>query len=313
MLGMYYRTSLNFIYSSSIFTYYFQLSVEVMEDVPEDVQMTVLQQHQQLMNTQHLNGGEIIPIEDGEGTSYEVYDGHDLLEEAYEYADDDGNIVYLSTGVPNATKACRELRMRMLKERHIDLVVNKVAGQRHSHRKRPLTVYECEECGKILRYPSKIEEHRRSHTGDKPHECPQCGQKFSQKGALKCHMRLHTGIYFSCINAVSIMVVFSYLGERPFHCTWDCGKSFVSSSALRMHEKSHSGERPFACGVCGRLFTKRSHCQRHEITVHPSESARPPIPSGLAAAGKDEDTLRDVVNGVIEEVRIERSLRANAS
>ncbi|KHJ89122.1 zinc finger, C2H2 type [Oesophagostomum dentatum] len=30
-----------------------------------------------------------------------------------------------------------------------------------------------------------------------------------------------------------------YECERPYHCTWDCGKSFHSNSALKMHERTH--------------------------------------------------------------------------
>ncbi|VDO53638.1 unnamed protein product [Haemonchus placei] len=191
------------------------------------------------------------------------------------------------------SKSSNDLRMRLAKQRHIDFVVNKVARRTNNGRtRRPLTIYECEECGKIIRYPSKIEEHRRSHNGVKPHQCHHCGQRFSQKGGLTCHLRLHTG-------------------ERPYHCTWDCGKSFHSNSALKMHERTHNGDRPYSCEICGKLFSKRSHCQRHEQSVHPRETARRAAHQfGLAAAGDDEDRLRDVVNGVIEEVRIERSLRS---
>ena len=60
-------------------------------------------------------------------------------------------------------------------------------------KRRPPTIHQCEDCGKILKYPSKIAEHRRSHTGERPHTCPHCNMGFSQKGALKCHIRLHTG------------------------------------------------------------------------------------------------------------------------
>ncbi|ETN86120.1 hypothetical protein NECAME_06093 [Necator americanus] len=44
-------------------------------------------------------------------------------------------------------------------------------------------------------------------------------------------------------------------------------------------------------------------------SVHPREAARRAAHFGLAAAGADEARLRDVVHGVIEEVRIERSLK----
>uniref|UniRef100_A0A915DWF9 C2H2-type domain-containing protein n=1 Tax=Ditylenchus dipsaci TaxID=166011 RepID=A0A915DWF9_9BILA len=52
-----------------------------------------------------------------------------------------------------------------------------VMGEPSSAYKKPLTYYKCDVCGKLLRYPSKIEEHRRSHTGEKPFPCTQCDKR----------------------------------------------------------------------------------------------------------------------------------------
>ncbi|XP_013164646.1 PREDICTED: zinc finger protein 583-like isoform X1 [Papilio xuthus] len=46
-----------------------------------------------------------------------------------------------------------------------------------------------------------------------------------------------------------------------------CSKQFASRSALRRHERVHSGERPHACRVCRRTFAQRSVMLRHEL-VH---------------------------------------------
>ncbi|VDL78894.1 unnamed protein product [Nippostrongylus brasiliensis] len=178
-----------------------------------------------ILEGQHITRGSQVVHIDEDGATY-FYDGEETGEllvdgASFDYQNVEGNSIYIEDSIPSTSKANNDVRMRLAKQRHIDFVVNKVARRSNGRTRRPLTIYECEDCGKIIRYPSKIEEHRRSHNGVKPHECPQCGQRFAQKGGLTCHMRLHTG-------------------ERPFHCTWDCGKSFHSSSALKMHEKTHN-------------------------------------------------------------------------
>ena len=41
-----------------------------------------------------------------------------------------------------------------------------------------------------------------------------------------------------------------------------CGKGFSSDSALKIHIRSHTGERPFACNECGKYRRGASYDQR---------------------------------------------------
>ncbi|KHN76542.1 Zinc finger protein [Toxocara canis] len=233
-------------------------------------------------------GGEL--IEEGvpmPETSYDVYEEGD---EFISLEDDDHSVQYIGEeGNPVDSEELftdfeelEAVSRRLLSSQHKRRLESAVRSLKSKPRRRPPTVHQCEDCGKILKYPSKIAEHRRSHTGERPHVCPQCGTSFSQKGALKCHIRLHTG-------------------EKPYPCTWECGRSFVSSSARQMHQKVHTGEKPFSCAFCGQLFSKKFHMRRHVSTQHSLTSTK--SPTGLDAAGKDVDLLVGPVTSVIEDVR----------
>ncbi|XP_068718456.1 zinc finger X-linked protein ZXDB-like isoform X2 [Montipora capricornis] len=116
----------------------------------------------------------------------------------------------------------------------------------------------CEECGKSFMKNWRLEEHLRSHTGERPFKCTVegCGKSYIRPFHLRRHMLSHSG-------------------QQPsFQCSFPgCLKTYNDKHNLKRHEQ-RSHDYPFKCDYegCDQAFKKSSQLKRHTCLVHTKES-----------------------------------------
>ena len=111
-------------------------------------------------------------------------------------------------------------------------------------------VFTCKICNRSFGYKHVLQNHERTHTGEKPFECKVCNKRFTRDHHLKTHMRLHTG-------------------EKPYNCT-HCDRQFVQVANLRRHLRVHTGEKPYKCDICEARFSDSNQLKAH-ILIHKGE------------------------------------------
>ncbi|TMW47296.1 hypothetical protein DOY81_007632 [Sarcophaga bullata] len=149
------------------------------------------------------------------------------------------------------------------------------------HKKRgpkplPKLPQTCYECNKTFKCAAQLQQHIRTHTGEKPFPCSYCPRRFAQKYNLHIHERTHTGDKpFQCeicSKQFSALGNFQahlkiHSGIRDQHCPV-CQKSFYTAGDLSKHMITHTGIKNHHCDVCGKAFSRNRDMLAHKRKLH---------------------------------------------
>ncbi|KAL4071237.1 hypothetical protein V8B97DRAFT_436074 [Scleroderma yunnanense] len=126
--------------------------------------------------------------------------------------------------------------------------------------------YPCTHSGCTRSYskPSRLSEHYRSHTGERPFACKECGKSYLRETHLQAHNRSHLPE-----------------SKKPYVCTQspNCTKRFWTSQHLHIHENTHRGEKAYTCTEegCEEAFTKHHQLRTHVCEAHSPPGTKPYI------------------------------------
>ncbi|CAG4936816.1 unnamed protein product [Parnassius apollo] len=119
-------------------------------------------------------------------------------------------------------------------------------------KRQPESLYECHDCGSKYKKKESLRTHiEQKHLNVLPFICQKCGKRSSNLG----HHRAHESIHMT--------------ERKVFQCY--CGAKMLTQLGFNLHQRNHSGVKPYECSVCGDRFLSSSrrldHIKRRHIST----------------------------------------------
>lgn len=105
-----------------------------------------------------------------------------------------------------------------------------------------------------------------------PFKCDQCDKSFKTRNKLLRHKEVHSGKNSTTdlLNSriISFHIIFSIcIDKRKLYKCDLCDRSFLRKTSIKVHRKSHTGEKPYSCNHCSKAFSEKKKLNNH-ISSH---------------------------------------------